>query len=73
MIGSDRITKSSETRRLSLLSAKHEEHPIKNEGARVDNIINHFFRRSSADNSGVGGGIWPKFELILSFVHFLVF
>ena len=24
----------------------------------------NFFRRSMADNSGVGGGIWPKFELI---------
>ena len=25
-----------------------------------------------ADNSGVGGGIWPKFELIQAFMHVLV-
>ena len=24
-----------------------------------------------ADNSGVGGGIWPKFELIQAFMHIL--
>ena len=31
-----------------------------------------FFRRSRADNSGVGGGIWPKFEHIQAFMHVLV-
>ena len=30
------------------------------------------FRRARADNSGVGGGIWPKFELIQAFMHVLV-
>ena len=30
------------------------------------------FRRPRADNSGVGGGIWPKFELIQAFMHVLV-
>ena len=30
------------------------------------------FRRSSADNSDVGGGIWPKFELIQAFMHVLL-
>ena len=25
-----------------------------------------------ADNSGVGGGIWPKFELIQAFMHVLL-
>ena len=34
--------------------------------------MNHFFRRSRADNSKVGGGIWPKFDLILDFIHILV-
>ena len=29
-------------------------------------IIQQFFRRARADNSGVGVGIWPKFELKLS-------
>ena len=36
------------------------------------NIIHQFFRRARADNSGVGGGIWPKFELIQAFMHVLV-
>ena len=31
-----------------------------------------FFRRARADNSGVGGGTWPKFELIQAFMHVLV-
>ena len=31
-----------------------------------------FFRRARADNSGVGGGIWPKFELFQAFMHVLV-
>ena len=31
-----------------------------------------FFRRARADNSGVGGGIWPKFELIQALMHVLV-
>ena len=30
------------------------------------------FRRARADNSAVGGGIWPKFELIQAFMHVLV-
>ena len=29
--------------------------------------VHHFFRRARADTSGVGGGIWPKFELIQAF------
>ena len=31
-----------------------------------------FFRWARADNSGVGGGIWLKFELIQAFMHVLV-
>ena len=36
------------------------------------NIIQQFFRRARADNSGVGVGIWPKYELIQAFIHVLV-
>ena len=36
------------------------------------NIIQQFLRRARADNSGVGVGIWPKFELIQAFMHALV-
>ena len=35
--------------------------------------MHQFFRRPRADNSGAGGGIWPKFEeLIQAFMHVLV-
>ena len=30
------------------------------------------FKCARADNSGVGGGIWPKFEPIQAFMHVLV-
>ena len=55
-----------------LVTCKNEEDPIKYEGARVHNIIHQFFRRALADKSGVGGGIWWKFELIRAFMHVLV-
>ena len=56
-----------------LLTCKNIEDPIKNRGARVFIIFLHqFFRRARADNSGVGGGIWPKFELFQAFMHVLV-
>ena len=32
-------------------------------------MIQQFLRCARADNSGVGGGIWPKFELIQAFIH----
>ena len=56
-----------------LVTCKNEEDQIKNEGAEcVHNIIHQFFRCPRADNSRVGGGIWPKFELIQAFMHALV-
>ena len=51
-----------------LVFCKNEEHPNKT----VHNIIHQFFKRSRADNSGVSGSIWPKFELIQALMHFLV-
>ena len=56
-----------------LVTCKYEEDPIKNRGARVfTTFIRQFFRCARADNSGVGGGIWQKFELINAFMHVLV-
>ena len=49
-----------------LVICKYEEYPIKNEGARVDTTLYSNFY------SGVGVGIWPKFELIQAFMHVLV-
>ena len=42
------------------------------EDESVHNIIYQFFRRARAGNSGVGGGIWPNFELIQAFMHVLL-
>ena len=54
-----------------LVTCKNEEDPIKNEAARVfTTLYQDFFRRTS--QSGVSGWIWPKFELIQSFMHMLV-
>ena len=56
-----------------LVTCKYEKDLIKNEGARVDTTLySNFFRRARADNSDVGVGIWPKFELIQAFMHVLV-
>ena len=38
----------------------------------MHNIIHQIFRRARAVNSGVCGGIWPKFELIQAFMHVLL-
>ena len=56
-----------------LVTCKYEEDPIKNEGTRVDTTLySNFSDAQGADNSGVGVGIWPKFELIQAFKHVLV-
>ena len=56
-----------------LVTCKNEEDWIKNVGSRsVNNIVHQFFRRARADNSGVGSGSWPKFELIQASMHVLV-
>ena len=56
-----------------IVTCKYEEDPIKNRGTRVfTTLYIDFFRHPSADNSGVGGGIWPKLELIQAFMHVLV-
>ena len=47
-----------------LVTCQYEEDLIKS-------YIN-FFRRAKADSLGVGGGIWPKFELIQAFMHVLL-
>ena len=48
-----------------LLTCKNEEDPIKNSGARVFTTlyINFSDAQGLITLSGVGGGIWPKFEL----------
>ena len=69
MVESGRILNTSKTLWLSSLPAKMKKIQSKMKG--VHNIIHQFFRHSRADNSGVGGGIWLKFDLIQAFKHVL--
>ena len=55
-----------------LVTCKMKNIRSKMQALGIHNIIHQFFRRSRADNSGVGGRIWPKFELIQAFMHVLV-
>ena len=55
-----------------LVTCKYEEDPIKNEGARVDTTLYSNFSDAQGQITGVGVGIWPKFELIQAFMHVLV-
>ena len=72
MVGSGQISNSSKPLWLSSLPAKNEEDLINNEGARVFTTLYINFSDARADNSGVGGCIWSKFELIQAFMHVLV-
>ena len=54
-----------------LVTCKKED-LIKNEGARVFTIFYINFSDTQGQITGVGGGIWPKFELIQAFMHVLV-
>ena len=55
-----------------LVTCKNEEGPIKMKALECSQHYTTFFRRSMTDNSGVGGGILPKFEVIQAFMHVLV-
>ena len=56
-----------------LHTCKNKEEPIKNEGARVfTTLYINFSDAQGQITLGVGGSIWPKFELIQAFMHVLV-
>ena len=55
-----------------LLTCKNKEDAIKNEGARVFTTLYIYFSDAQGQITGVGGGIWPKLELIQAFMHVLV-
>ena len=54
-----------------LLTCKNEEDPIKNRDAGVFTTLYINFSDVQGQITGVGGGIWPKFELIQAFMHVL--
>ena len=67
-----RISNSSKTLWLCLLPAKMKKIRSKMKALECSQHYTAIFRRVRANNSGVGGDILPKFELILAFMHVLV-
>ena len=57
-----------------LVTSNFDDDSIKLERASMETAFSHgkFFRRSRAANSVVSDPIWPKFELVLDFMHVLV-
>ena len=71
-VRSGQISNSVETLWFSSLPAKMKKIRSKIEALECSQHYTPFFRRARANNSGVGGGILPKFELIQAFMHVLV-
>ena len=70
-VRSGQISNSVETLWLSSLPAKVKKIQSKIEALECSQHYTSIFQTTRADNSGVGGGIWPKFELIQAFMHVL--
>ena len=69
LVRSGRISNSFEMLWMSLLPASMKKIRSKMKALEWSQQV---FRRARADNSGVGVGIWPKFDLIQAFMHVLV-
>ena len=72
LVRSGRISNSSEMSWVSFLPASMKKIRPKIEALGCSQHYTSIFRRARADNSVVGSGIWPIFELIQAFMHILV-
>ena len=72
LVRSGRISNSFEMLWMSSLPATMKNIRSKMKALEWSQHYTAFFTRARADNSGVGVGIWPKFELIQAFMHVLV-
>ena len=72
LVRSNQISNSVETLWLSFLPEKMKKIRSKIEPLECSQHYTSIFRRARADNSVVGGGILPKFELNQAFMHVLV-
>ena len=72
LVRSGRISNSSEMLCMSSLPVSMKKIRSKMKALECSQHYTAIFRRARADNSGVGVGIWPKFELIQAFMHVLV-
>ena len=72
LVRSGRISNSYEMLWMSLLPASMKKIRSKMKALERTQHYTAIFQTRKADNSGVGVGIWPKFELIQAFMHVLV-
>ena len=72
LVRSGRISNSSEMLLISSLPTSMNKIRPKIDALECSQHYTSIFQTTRADNSGVGGGIWPKFELIQAFMHALV-
>ena len=68
---SGQISNPSKILWFSSLLVKMKKIRSKIEALECAQYYTSIFRRARADNSGVCGGIWSKFELIQAFMHVL--
>ena len=72
LVGSRQISNSSEILWMSSLPANMKKIRSKIEALECSQHFISILQTARADNFGVGGGIWPKFELIQAIMHVLV-
>ena len=72
LVRSGRILNPFEMLWMSSLPASMKKTRSKIGALECSQDYTSMFRCVKADNSGVGGGIWPKFKLIQAFMHVLV-
>ena len=72
LVRSGRISNSFEMLWMSSLPASMKKILSKMKALEWTQHYTAIFQMARADNSGVGVGIWPKFELIQAFMHVLV-
>ena len=72
LVRSGRISNPSEMLWMSSLPASMKKIRSKMKALEWSQHYTAIFRRARAHNSGVGVGIWPKFELIQALMHVLV-
>ena len=69
LVRSGRISNLSEMLLMSSLPASMKKIRSKMKALECSQHYTAIFKCARADNSGVGGSIWPKFELIQAFMH----
>ena len=72
LVRSGRISNSFEMLWMSSLPASMKKIQSKRKALECSQHNTAIFQTARADNSGVGVGIWPKFEFIQAFMHVFI-